>query len=69
MIKIFFFVNMKKYPQNAILYNFEKTPKQINDIHISMTVLLIIPQVILVNINKLLQEQENFSRILNDNQK
>ena len=27
------FANMKKCPQNAILYNFEKTPRQINGIY------------------------------------
>ena len=34
-------VNMKKSPQNAKLYRFEKILKEINDIHIGMTVSLI----------------------------
>ena len=47
------FVNVKKQPQNAKLFRFEKIPKEINDLHISMTVLLITLRLILVNINDL----------------
>ena len=48
-----FFVNVKKLPQNAKLYHFEKILKEINYIHISMTVSLITFREILVNINEL----------------
>ena len=44
------FVYVKKLPQNAKLYRFEKIPKEINDIHISMTASMITLRNILVNI-------------------
>ena len=37
----YIFVNVKKLPQNAKLFRFEKIPKEINDIYISMTMSLI----------------------------
>ena len=45
------FENVKKVATK--LYRFEKIPKEINDIHVSMTVALITLRLILVNINDL----------------
>ena len=47
------FCKCEKKPQNAKLYNFEKIPKEINDIHISMAVSLITLRKICVNMNEL----------------
>ena len=56
-----FFVNVKKLPQNAKLYRFEKIPKEINDVHISMY--------ILVNINELYYHRDLIKQKLNDSLK